>query len=167
MLAGPWNHTALAGQIDFRPLLAQADGDIQAGIRALIAAHGGRPVTRNEANRLVRPRVHAPAALPDGLRLKAILRLNLGGDHWSIGYHYSGPAGELLLLQCPPMVKRDYGGYECLPCKIAGDHGQIARVGKRLRLAHFMSPNVCVCVVSTLDEHKALPDALDAVQIDF
>jgi hypothetical protein len=166
LLSGPWTATAYAGRIDFRPLLEQASGDIQAGIDALLRAHGGRTITRSEAAERMSIRIDAPGRLPHDLTLQSMYLLNLGGNRQALGFHYDGPAGGLLLLQCPPGVSKNYGGYECLACQIGSKQGQIVRAGP-LRLAHFESANVCVCVVSTLDETGELPAALDAVTIDF
>ncbi len=165
-VSAPWSSAAYAGQIDFRPLLEQADGDIKAGIDALIDVHGGRAITRPEAADLMRIRIDSPANLPPGLSLQSLYLLNLGGDHRALGFHYHGPQGHLLLLQCPPDVEQNLAGHECLPCRIGTNEGHVARIGS-LRLAHFGSDNVCVCVVSTLDEMKELPAALNAVKIDF
>jgi anti-sigma factor RsiW len=166
LLSNPATSVAYAGQIDFRPLLERANGDIKAGIDALLAAHGGRPVTRSEAAAQMRIRIHAAERLPHGLVLQAMYMLSLGRDHTSLALHYQGPAGQLLLLQCPPGVRRNYGGPECLPCRIGSTDGHITRMGP-LRLVHFESENVCVCVVSTLDENSELPAVLDAVRIEF
>jgi len=166
LLGGPWASTAVAGQIDFRPLLQRADGDIQAGIEALLRAHGGQKVSRTEAARRIRVRLAATDRLPHDLVLKSTYLLNLGGQHRALALHYGGPAGQLLLLQCPPGVRKNYGGRECLPCQIGSARGHITRVG-RLRLAHFDSPNVCICIVSTLDERRDLPEVFEALRIDF
>ncbi|RMF80450.1 MAG: hypothetical protein D6744_08230 [Planctomycetota bacterium] len=162
----PWEAPASAATVDFRPLLAQADGDIEAGINALLARHGGREIRLAEVARRMRLRIHAAATLPYNLKLKDTYLLNLGRDHQALAFHYAGPSGHLLLLQCPPMVRKNYGGHECMPCSIGVNRGEIARVGA-LRLAHFSSENVCVCVVSTLDEHEELPRVLGAVKIDY
>ena len=167
MLGGPGQSAAHAGHIDFRPLLAQADGDIDAGIAQLLRTYGGRPLVADPAAEGIRLRVHAPAELPAGLRLKSRLLLNMGRGHRALAFHYTDPAGKhLLLLQCPPRIEKDYGDHECLPCSISSYQGHGVRVGK-LYLMHMDSPNVCVCVVSTLDEREALPAALAAVRIDF
>lgn len=166
VVSAPWNAPAYGGQIDFRPLLEQAGNDIQAGIDELIRVHGGRAIARPEAEGLMEIRIQAADRLPNDLVLKSLYLLNLGRDHRALGFHYQGPNGHLLLLQCPPEVSKDYGGQECLPCHLGPSKGGMVRVGA-LRLAHFESENVCVCVVSTLDEADELPAVLDAVKIDF
>ncbi len=163
----PWGSRALAAQIDFRPLLERVDGDIGAGIRALIQAYGGQQLSAEEAAEQMKIRVHAADTLPGELQLKARYLLNMGQHHQALAFHYATPGGDhLLMLQCPPHVEKDYGKYECLPCSVGSHQGRGVRVGK-LFLMHMMSDNVCVCVVSTLDEHRELPAALDAVPIDF
>jgi hypothetical protein len=164
--SAPWTSTAMAAQIDFRPLLERADGDIEAGIHALIEAYGGEEISPAQAADRMRVRIQAGAELPGELRLESSYLLNMGGDHRALAFHYAGPAGHLLLLQCPPHIERNYGNYECLPCRVGSHDGHGVRVGQ-LHLMHMMSENVCVCVVSTLDEQSALPAALDAVRIDF
>ena len=161
----PWESRALAARIDFRPLLEQADGDVHAGIRALMAEYGGEPLTAKQAAERVKLRIHAPDVLPGGLRLESNYLLNMGNHHWSLAFHFVGPAGHLLLLQCPPNVEKNYGNYECLPCSLGAHEGHSVRVGK-LYLSHTASENVCVCVVTTLDEHNALPAAMEAIRID-
>ena len=157
----------MAAQIDFRPLLEQANGDIAAGIHALMQAYGGERISREDAAQRMKVRIHAPDQLPGGLRLQANYLLNMGRHHQSLAFYYTTPSGgQLLLLQCPPDVKKNYGNYECVACSVGGRHGQGLQVGK-LHLMHMMSDNVCVCVVSTPDVHKDLPVALGAVQIDF
>ncbi len=164
--SAPWTSTAMAAQIDFRPLLEQSDGDIEAGILALIQAYGGEEVSLADGANRMRVRVQAPGELPGGLRLKSRYLLNMGRHHRALAFHYTGPDGHLLLLQCPPHIQKDFGNYECLPCRVGSHDGHGVRVGK-LYLMHMMSENVCVCVVSTLDERSELPAALDAVKIDF
>jgi len=164
--SAPWASSAMAAQIDFRPLLERADGDIEAGILALIQAYGGEEISLAEAADRMRVRVQAAEELPGGLQLKSRYLLNMGRHHRALAFHYAGPAGHLLLLQCPPHVERNYGNYECLPCRVGTHDGHGVRVNK-LYLMHMMSENVCVCVVSTLDERSELPVALDAVKIDF
>jgi hypothetical protein len=163
----PWESRAMAAQIDFRPLLEQADGDIAAGIRALMQAYGGERISSDDAPRRMKVRIHAADQLPGNLRLESRYLLNMGAHHQALAFHYTTPSGgHLLLLQCPPNVEKNYGNYECVACSVGDHHGQGVQVGK-LHLMHMMSDNVCVCVVSTLDEHKDLPVALGAVQIDF
>jgi hypothetical protein len=53
-----------------------------------------------------------------------------------------------------------------MSCHVDGQPGQVARAGP-LRLMHFESDNVCVCVVSTLDEVSELPAVLAAIAVDF
>lgn len=164
---GPWESRAMAAQIDFRPLLEQADGDIAAGIRALMQAYGGERISPDDAAKLMKVRIHAADQLPGDLRLESRYLLNMGAHHQALAFHYTAPSGgHLLLLQCPPDVEKNYGNYECVACSVGDHHGQGVQVGK-LHLMHMMSDKVCVCVVSTLDEHKDLPVALGAVQIDF
>ena len=55
---------------------------------------------------------------------------------------------------------------QCLSCEIGPKDGHIIRKGQ-LRLMHFESENVCVCVISTLDEDSDLPAVMDAVKIDY
>jgi hypothetical protein len=78
----------------------------------------------------------------------------------------AGPRGQLLLLQCPAMTAKNYGGYECLPCHVGARSGQIVEAGS-LRLIHLESPNVCICVVSTLKDEAELRSALGAIAIEF
>lgn len=157
---------AQAAGIDFRPILEQADGDIEAGIAALIAAHGGRAITLDEAQRLMTVRIHPPAKLPAEMTLKGMYLLKMGEKHRSLAFHLSGPRGHLLLLQCPAGVRRDYGNQECLPCKLGAGSDHALRVGA-LRLMHRDSANVCMCIVSTLDEQSDLPAVLDAIPVDY
>jgi hypothetical protein len=164
-VTGPGASPAVAARLDFRPLLERDDGDIEQGIQDLIAAHGGGKTDLATASRKMRIRVRAPEQLPGGLVRRSLYMLHLGGEHRSLGFHYSGAAGQLLLLQCPPVIERNYGGQECIACEINSSKGEIARAGP-VRLAHFASDNLCVCVVSTLDEEQ-LAAALKAVEIDY
>ncbi len=162
----PWETPAMAAQIDFRPLLEQADGDIAAGIRALMQAYGGEKISSDDAPRRIKVRIHAADQLPGDLRLESRYVLNMGAHHQALAFHYTTPSGgHLLLLQCPPNVEKNYGNYECVACSVGDHHGQGVQVGK-LHLMHMMSDNVCVCVVSTLDESD-LEGALKAVKITF
>ncbi len=162
----PWEGRASAGQIDFRPLLEQAGGDIAAGIRALLERHGGEEITAAQAAARMRVRVRLPERLPAELALHGMYLLNLGGGHRSLAFHLAGPRGQLLLLQCPAKTAKNYGGYECLPCHIGAQEGQIIQAGA-LRLIHLESANVCICVVSTLGEEAELRSALGAIAIEF
>lgn len=164
--SAPWAAEARAAQIDFRPLLEQADGDVEAGFQALMRAYGGKAISVQEAAEHVRVRVHAPPQLAPGLHLRERYLLNMGRSHQALAFHYTGPdERHLLLLQCPPEIEKDYGNFECLACSVGAHDGHGVQVGK-LRLMHMASENVCVCVVSTLDERE-LAAALDAVEIDF
>jgi hypothetical protein len=164
--SAPWAAPAEAAQIDFRPLLEQADGDIEAGIKALLRAYGGEKITRAEASKRMKVRVHPPEEVPGELRLKSMHLLKMGRHHKSLAFHFQGPGGQLLLLQCPAGMKKDYGNRECLSCQVGSHAGHVVRAGS-LRLMHMESENVCICVVSTLDEQRELPAALDAIEIEF
>jgi len=165
-LNAPWASRATAAEIDFRPLLERANGDIGAAIQALMATYGGQPISASEAQRRVNVRVKAPDDLPGGLRLAGRYMLNMGGHHQALALHYvTARQGHLLLLQCPPDVVKNYGNYECPACSITGHDDRGLQVGK-LHLMHMASSNVCVCIVSTLDR-PTLEKALAAVQIDF
>jgi len=164
-LQGPWAAPAGAAQIDFRPVLEQADGDIQAGIAALLARHGGHAVTPEEAAELMRVRVAAPDELPGGLTLRSLHVLHMGRHHKALAWHYSGPAGQLLILQCPPKIEKRYGNRECVACRLGGHNGHGVQVGK-LRLMHSESANLCLCVVTTLGEQD-LEAAMEAVKVEF
>jgi hypothetical protein len=129
-------------------------------------SYGGEAITRAAAVARMKVRIHPPDELPDGMRLKSMHLLKMGRHHESLAFHFTGPRGHLLLLQCPAGVKKQYGNNECLPCRVGARDGYAVRVGS-LRLMHVDSENVCVCVVSTLDEQSELPAALDAIQIDF
>lgn len=156
---------ALAGTIDFRPLLEQANGDIESGIAALIRAHGGREITLEEAARTMTVRIHPPVKLPADMTLVSTHLLHMGPRHRSLAFHFHGPSGQLLLLQCPSSVRKDFGSYECLPCKENADSDHPLVVGP-LKLLHRRSDNVCVCIVSTLGDND-LRDVMNAIPIDY
>lgn len=166
LVATPWTPVAEAAQIDFRPLLERADGDIKAGIDALLRAYGGETISLAEASARMKVRVHVPEELPGGLQFTSMHLLKMGRHHESLAFHFEGPGGQLLLLQCPANVQRQYGNFECLSCQVGAHDGHIVRAGP-LRLMHMASRNVCVCIVATLDEQGALPAALDAIEIEF
>lgn len=166
-----WNEGVLGGRavaagIDFRPLLEQADGDIGAGIEALVRAHGGRSITRKEAEQIMTVRIHPPAFLPAGMKLAGMYLLKMGTRHRSLAFHFTGPRGQLLLLQCPAGVRKNYGNEECLPCKLNAGANHAVHVGP-LRLLHRDSDKLCMCIVSTLDETTDLPAVLDAIPVDY
>lgn len=166
-----WNEGVLGGRavaagIDFRPLLEQADGDIGAGIDALVRAHGGRSITRKEAEQIMTVRIHPPAVLPAGMKLAGMYLLKMGTRHRSLAFHFTGPRGQLLLLQCPAGVRKNYGNEECLPCKLNAGANHAVHVGP-LRLLHRDSDKLCMCIVSTLDETTDLPAVLDAIPVDY
>lgn len=166
MINPPWESRAMAGQMDFRPLLERADGDIGAGIQALMQVYGGEPISATAAEARMTVRIRAPEQLPHGLQLRGRYLLNMGRSHQALAFHYTGSAGEhLLLLQCPPATEKNYGNFECVACSVGGHEGHGVKVGK-LHLMHMASDKVCVCVVSTLDESN-LEAALDAVKITF
>jgi hypothetical protein len=164
--SGPGSAVALAAQVDFRPLLSRTDGDIGAGIRALMLAHGGRPISAERARQCMKVRVHPPARLPAELRLDGLYLLNMGRSHRSLGFHFVGPRGQLLLLQCPPGIQKRYGDRECMACTAGGREGQVVR-SDSLRLMHFESENVCICVVSSLDDGTDLPAVLESIRINY
>lgn len=166
VVSAPWEGRATAAHIDFRPLLERADADLAAGIGALLETHGGEAITLERAAARLKVRVRLPDRLPSELALRGMYLLNLGGDHRSLAFHMEGPKGQLLLLQCPAKTARNYGGYECLPCHVGARQGQIVEAGA-LRLIHLESPNVCICVVSTLKDETELRSALAAIPIEF
>lgn len=166
LVTNPWGAPAMAGQIDFRPLLEQANGDIGAGIQTLMRAYGGEAISASEASRRMTVRVAAPQELPHGLQLQGRYILNMGQSHRALAFHYTGPGSKhLLLLQCPPDIKKNYGGRECMACSIGDHRGHGVQVGK-LHLMHMASSNVCICVVSTLSDSD-LETALAAIAISF
>lgn len=156
---------ALACAIDFRPLLEKADGDIEVGIQALIRANGGRSISLADAARVMTIRIHPPAELPARLKLVGTHMLRMGPRHRSLAFHFKGESGQLLLLQCPSNVRKDFGNYECLPCKLNADAEHPLRVGP-LNLLHRRSANVCVCIVSTLSDDD-LRNVMNAIPIDY
>lgn len=162
----PWEATTTAAEIDFRPILERTDGDIEAGIHELVRVYGGREVTLDDVKKRMSVRVHLPAKLPRDMTLESAHLLNLGSDHNALSFHLTGPRGQVLLVQCSASVEKNYGTEECLPCTIGSKKGQIVRKGP-LRLMHFESDNVCVCVISTLDEHGDLPAVMDSIKIDY
>jgi hypothetical protein len=164
--SSPWQSTASAAMIDFRPILERSDGDLGKGLEDLIAVYGGRPTSLEEAASQMRIRVHAPATLPGDLRLASTHFVNVGRSHRALAFYFVGQGGQLLILQCPAHVVQQFGDRECLPCQVGTRQGMVVREGP-YRLMHFKSENVCVCVLSTLDEASDLPAALNAVQIDF
>lgn len=166
LMNAPWERRAIAGQLDFEPLLAQADGDIQAGIDALIETYGGEQVSAQQAARRMELRVHLPAAMASELELRDRYILNMGNSHHSLAFHFRNAADEhLLLLQCPPDMQKNYGKKECMACTIGDHNGEGVTVGK-LRLMHKASDNVCVCIVTTLDK-DALQEAMQRIKIDY
>lgn len=161
-----WESTAVAGQIDFRPLLERAGTDIEAGIRALIAAHGGEPITKERASASMKVRVHPSEAMPAGLLLKSMHLLNVGRGHRSLAFHFSGSGGQLLVLQCPAGIRPEYGDRECLPCQVGGRSGHVVEHGP-LRLMHLEGDNACICIVSTLAGDAELSEAVEALGIEY
>jgi anti-sigma factor (TIGR02949 family) len=158
--------TAVAAQIDFRPLMEQAGGDVGAGIQALMDTYGGQAISAGQAAERMKVRIAAPDELPGGMHLEGRYMLHMGRSHRSLAFHYTAPGGKhLLLLQCPPKIEKNYGGFECMACSAGGRDGEGVRVGE-LHLMHMGSDNVCVCVVTTLDD-AALNAALSAVKITF
>lgn len=154
-----------AGVLDFRPLLARAGRDIAGGLEALLSVYGGRRIDLSEAQRRMRVRVHPAENLPGGLRVAGLYLVNMG-DHESLTFHLSGGGQDVLVMQCPPGMRKAYGERECLPCQVGGRPGQIVREGA-CRLVHLESENVCVCIVSTLDERHDLPALVEALHIEF
>lgn len=161
----PGTSTALAHTIDFGPLLNQVGDDLERGLAVWLEAYGGRPTTLEEASETMKVRVHPPESLPGDMELKSTHMLKMG-DHPSLTLHFSGPGGQMLVMQCAPGMRKDYGGRDCLPCQVGSRPGQIVREGP-WRLVHVESDNVCICVVSTLDEHEELPAVLEALKIDY
>lgn len=161
----PWESRATAEPIDFRPLLEQAGGDIATGIRALLERHGGEEIAVAQAAARMKVRVRLPERLPAELALRGVYLLKLGGDHRALAFHMAGVRGQLLLLQCPAKMAKHYGGHECLPCRVGTREGQMIQAGV-LRLIHMESENVCICVVSTLEE-AGLRSVLEAIAIEF
>ena len=162
---GPGVQTAAAHEIDFAPLLNRVGSDLERGVDALLERYGGRAITLAEAEKIMTVRVHPPEELPGGLRLAAMHLLNMGG-HESLALRFAGPSGQLLVMQCPPGMVKRYGGRECRPCQVGPRAGEVVSEGA-WRLVHTESENVCICVVSTLDEQRELPAVLEALRVDY
>jgi hypothetical protein len=161
----PGSSTALAQTIDFTPLLNRVGDDLEKGLRALLETYGGYPTTLADAARTMRVRVHPPDQMPGDLTLKSTHMLNMG-NHESLTLHFGGPAGDLLILQCPPRMRKEYGPRECLPCQVGARPGESVREGP-WRLVHVESDNVCICVISKLDDVGKIQEVLDALQIEY
>ena len=104
----PGTSTALAHKIDFGPLLNQVGGDLEQGLAALLETYGGRSTTLEEASRSMKVRVHPPERLPGGMGLQSVHMLNMGPQP-SLALHFDGPNGQMLVMQCAPGMRKDYG----------------------------------------------------------
>ncbi|MCH8805005.1 MAG: zf-HC2 domain-containing protein [Planctomycetes bacterium] len=164
-VGGPGTSTATAHEFDFTPLLNNVGDDLGIGLRALIERYGGRSTTLDEAAKTMRVRVHPPEELPGEMRLRSMHMVNMG-DHESLTFHFAGPRDQMLVMQCPPGMRKQYGGRECLPCTVGARPGQVVREGP-WRLVHVESENVCICVVSRLDESTELAAVLELLRIDY
>ncbi len=157
--------TAHAKSFDFTPLLNRVGTDLGAGLQALIDAYGGRVITLDQARAEMRVRVHPPEELPGGMRLKSTHMVNMM-DHESLAFHFVGPNDQLLVMQCPAGMMKEFGGRECLACQVGDRSGEVVREGA-WRLFHMESENVCICVVSTMDRDTELPAFLEALRIEY
>ena len=164
-VGGPGRSTAVAREFDFAPLLNNVGDDLGIGLRALIERYGGRATTLDEAARTMHVRVHPPEELPGEMRLRSMHMVNMG-DHESLAFHFAGPRDQMLVMQCPPGMRKQYGGRECLPCTVGARPGQVVREGP-WRLVHVESENVCICVVSRLDESTELAAVLELLRIEY
>lgn len=157
--------TAHAHTLDFTPLLNRVGDDLEAGLRALLDVNGGRAATLTEATRTMKVRVHPPDELPGGLRLQSTHFVNMG-DHESLAFFFSGDGGQMLVMQCPPGMRKEHGDRDCLPCRVGTRDAQVVREGP-WHLVHLESENVCICVVSKLDELRELSEVLPALRIEY
>jgi hypothetical protein len=154
---------AAAARIDFGPLLDNIDAGLAAGIQALKEKYNGTPTTLAEASQRITLRVAADSALPDGMTLQSANFIYFGADP-SLAMHFAGPSGELLVMQCPPSMKKQYGARDCLPCSVGAHAGHEVRQGK-WRLTHFERPDCCICIVTTLGQDQ-LEDVLEALRVE-
>jgi len=154
---------AVAARIDFTPLLDRLDQGLGAGIDALKAKYHGAPTTVSAAAKRIRLRLDPDAELPDGMTRQSMNFIYFGPDP-SLAIHFAGPASELLVMQCPPKMQKQYGARDCLPCSVGAYAGHEVRLGK-WRLTHFEQPDCCICIVTTL-EHEPLEVALDRLGVN-
>jgi len=154
---------AAAGSVDFAPLLDRIDDGLAAGLDALKQKYHGRPTTLADAARTVRLRLAPEPTLPGGLVLKSASFIHFGPKP-SLALYFAGPAGELLVMQCPPNMKKQYGARDCLACSVGSKPGVEVRHGP-WRLTHFEGRNCCICIVTTLDS-EALQPVLTALHIE-
>lgn len=160
------SQTAQAKSFDFTPLLNRVGDDLAAGLQALIDAYGGREITLEQAAKEMRVRVHPPEILPGGMKLKSTHLVNML-NHESLALHFVGPNQQLLVMQCPAGMMKDYGGRECLACQAGARSGhQVVREGE-WSLFHVESENVCICIVSTMDQKTELPELMQALRIEY
>lgn len=159
------SQTAQAKSFDFAPLLNRVGDDLGAGLQALIDAYGGREITLEQAAKEMKIRVHPPDILPGGMTLVSTHMVNML-NHESLAFHFVGPNDQLLVMQCPAGMMKEYGNRECLACQVDQRPGQVVREGA-WSLFHVESENVCICIVSTMDQETELPELMRALQIEY
>lgn len=159
------SQTAQAKSFDFAPLLNRVGDDLGAGLQALIDAYGGREITLEQAAKEMRVRVRPRDILPGGMKLKSTHMVNML-NHESLALHFVGPNDEVLVMQCPPGMMKEYGNRECLACQVDQRPGQVVREGV-WSLFHVESENVCICIVSTMDQETELPELMRALRIEY
>lgn len=157
--------TAQAKSFDFAPLLDRVGDDLAAGLQALIDAYGGREITLEQAAKEMRVRVRPPEILPGGMKLVSAHMVNML-NHESLALHFVGPNDQVLVMQCPAGMMKEYGNRECVACKVDQRPGQVVREGA-WSLFHVESENVCICVISTMDQETELPELMRALRIEY
>jgi hypothetical protein len=87
-------------------------------------------------------------------------------DHESLAFHFVGPKNQLLIMQCPAGMTKEFGNRECISCQIDERPGEVVHEGA-WRLFHVESENVCICIVSNVTEDAELARIMEALRIEY
>ena len=150
-----------AGTVDFEPLLKAQDSTLDTSLTNFLISVGAEPVDVPPAALL---RFDPLGPQTQDRRLVKTYRFMVADKPaFCFVYQDSGPG--MVIIQCPPDIKKLHGKYHCDHAYAMGSHREHMVEMGTWRLAHLERPGFCVCVFSTLHPKTELPVLVSALNV--
>lgn len=150
-----------AGTVDFEPLLNSQNTTLDAGLADFLRSVGAEPAEVPPTAQL-----HFDPLGPkaQGRQLVKTYRFMVADKPaYCFVYEDSGPG--MVIIQCPPDIRKLHGKYHCDHGYNLGSHREHMVEMGTWRLAHLDRPGFCVCVFSTLQPKSELPVLVETLNV--
>lgn len=150
-----------AGTVDFEPLLNTQQSSLDAGLTDFLRSVGGEPADVPPTAQL-----HFDPLGPQaqGRQLVQTYRFMVE-DKPAYCFVYKDTGPGMVIIQCPPDIKKLHGKWHCDHGYDLGSHREHMVEMGTWRLAHLERPGFCVCVFSTLQPKTELPVLVSALNV--